>query len=435
MKKYKRMRMLIPAAFAVILLLMAAGICFFAWSVRQDFESGIKSMIGELYEEDPQSAVQMMNWLFEGEQDAAAEKGKEALTAMGYTEKGTEYLYEQSRIYTFSVGMVCAEILAGAALLILFLLMERLREEREEELVRRIRSGDMAPENGGEGQPEEAADGGVQSGGAAQGEQQPESPQYAPTAPEEPEQALEYEIAKLFERLEAEEHYLQEKNLMTQNFIENIAHQIKTPLSCISISLERLLESTEGEARELVRQSLRYTDEIGKLMKRLLDIGRLEAGKVIWHREMFRMADLLEDCAASLEDGTERIMTMRDREAEYYGDYEWLKEAFSNILKNCLEHDASGEKITVSLTQSREGIKIVIRDHGTGITEKDLPYIFDRFYLPEKTGTSHVGIGLNLARLVVEQHFGSVTARNAEGGGAEFTVILPAYSIMKTERI
>ena len=405
MKKYKRMRRLIPAAFAVILLLMAAGTCFFAWSVRQDFESGIKSMIGELYEEDPQSAEQMMNWLFEGERDASAGKGQEALTAMGYTEKGTEYLYEQSRIYTFSVGMICAEILAGAALLILFLRMERLREEREEDLVRRIRSGDMAPETGGEGQPEES------------------------------EQALEYEIAKLFERLEAEEHYLQEKNLMTQNFIENIAHQIKTPLSCISISQERILESTEGEARELARQSLRYTDEIGKLMKRLLDIGRLEAGKVIWHREMFRMADLLEDCAASLENGTERIRVAGDRDAEYYGDYEWLKEAFSNILKNCLEHDPGGEKIIVSLTRSREGVKIVIRDHGTGISEKDLPYIFDRFYLPEKTGTSHVGIGLNLARLVVEQHFGSVTARNAEGGGAEFTVILPAYSIMKTERI
>lgn len=405
MKKYKRMRRLIPAAFAVILLLMAVGTCFFAWSVRQDFESGIKSMIGELYEEDPQSAEQMMNWLFEGERDASAGKGQEALTAMGYTEKGTEYLYEQSRIYTFSVGMICAEILAGAALLILFLRMERLREEREEDLVRRIRSGDMAPETGGEGQPEES------------------------------EQALEYEITKLFERLEAEEHYLQEKNLMTQNFIENIAHQIKTPLSCISISQERILESTEGEARELARQSLRYTDEIGKLMKRLLDIGRLEAGKVIWYREMFRMADLLEDCAASLENGTERIRVTGDRDAEYYGDYEWLKEAFSNILKNCLEHDPGGEKIIVSLTRSREGVKIVIRDHGTGISEKDLPYIFDRFYLPEKTGTLHVGIGLNLARLVVEQHFGSVTARNAEGGGAEFTVILPAYSIMKTERI
>lgn len=421
MKNYKRRRRLIPAVFAVLLLLMAAGTCLFAWGVRQDYEEGLKSMIGRLYEEDPESAEQMMGWLFEGEHGGAVEKGEEALTALGYTDKGAEYLYEQSRLYTFSAGMVCVEILAGIALLILFVWMERLREEREEELVRRIRSGEMAPAASGREQPEETADGGSQSDGAAQ--------------PEEPEQALEYEIAKLFERLEAEEHYLQEKNLMTQNFIENIAHQIKTPLSCISISQERILEGTEGEARELAQQSLRYTDEIGKLMKRLLDIGRLEAGKVIWHREMFRMADLLEDCAASLEDGTERILTMGDREAEYYGDYEWLKEAFSNILKNCLEHDASGEKITASLTQSREGIKIVIRDHGPGISEKDLPHIFDRFYLPEKTGTSHVGIGLNLARLVIEQHFGTVAARNAEGGGAEFTVILPAYSIMKTERI
>ena len=415
MEKYRRMRKRIPAAFAVLLLIMAAGTCFFAWSVRQEYEEGIKSMIGTLYETDAESAEQMMNWLFEGEQDEAAGKGLEALSAMGYTEKGTEYLYEQSRIYTFSVGIVCVEMLAGAALMILFVRMERLREEREEELVRQIRSGDLAL------YPPEETDSGEAGTDVMH--------------PEEPEQALEYEIAKLFERLGAEEHYLQEKNRMTQGFIENIAHQIKTPLSCISISQERILEETNGEARELAQQSLRYTDEIRKLMRRLLDIGRLEAGKVIWHRETFQMAELLEDCAASLEDGSERIQILGDTDTDYYGDYEWLKEAFANILKNCLEHDFGGEKITALITQSREGVKIVIRDHGTGISEKDLPYIFDRFYLPEKTGTSHVGIGLNLARLVVEQHFGSVIARNAEGGGAEFTVLLPAYSIMKTERI
>ena len=320
--------------------------------------------------------------------------------------------------------------------LILFLRMERLREEREEDLVRRIRSGDMAPETGSEGQPEKPADGGAQvrrgGSGRAAARKVPGTLRRSRRNRSRRWSMRSRSCLSVWRR---REHYLQEKNLMTQNFIENIAHQIKTPLSCISISQERILESTEGEARELARQSLRYTDEIGKLMKRLLDIGRLEAGKVIWHREMFRMADLLEDCAASLENGTERIRVTGDRDAEYYGDYEWTVERCVNILKNCLEHDPGGEKIIVSLTRSREGVKIVIRDHGTGISEKDLPYIFDRFYLPEKTGTLHVGIGLNLARLVVEQHFGSVTARNAEGGGAEFTVILPAYSIMKTERI
>lgn len=141
MKNYKRRKRLIPAVFAVLLLLMAAGTCLFAWEVRQDYEEGLKSMIGRLYEEDPESAEQMMGWLFEGERGSAVEKGEEALTALGYTDKGAEYLYEQSRLYTFSAGMVCVEILMGIALLILFVWMERLREEREEELVRRIRSG------------------------------------------------------------------------------------------------------------------------------------------------------------------------------------------------------------------------------------------------------------------------------------------------------
>lgn len=131
--------------------------------------------------------------------------------------------------------------------------------------------------------------------------------------------------------------------------------------------------------------------QIQDLLRKILDIGRMEAGKVIWHREKFIIGELLDECRVSLEDGPERIETEGDLQAEYWGDYEWLKEAFSNILKNCLEHDSGPEKIRVSVTAVDEGIKVVIRDHGPGFHPDDLPHIFDRFYLPERMKKSQIG--------------------------------------------
>jgi signal transduction histidine kinase len=173
-------------------------------------------------------------------------------------------------------------------------------------------------------------------------------------------------------------------------------------------------------------------------MKRLLDIAGLEAGKILMHRERISLGSLLEECRAEFPDGAKRIFISmageQERTGEYYGDPEWLKEVFCNILKNALEHSGGDEPVEVTGWRTEEGIKIAIRDHGKGISEADLPHIFDRFYPVGEEKHSHTGIGLNLAKLIIEKHFGTIKADNYENGGAVFSIVLPDYGL-KNEKI
>lgn len=358
-------------------------------------------VIGKIYEKSPEICEEIIPYMFEKNVNRDdVEKGRQAMVVLGYTEKGAYYLYQNmgwGRIYLTSLFFQAAT----ATLLFWLLLRLRKKKEKEENLlvqdIRRIRN----------------------QGGTL------ERKRYGFCG-----EAVTAEISKVLGTLQAKEKYLVEKNKRTQMFIENIAHQIKTPLSCVSLSMDFMLEEAEGKRKDRIVQSFQYLESIEVLMKRLLDIGRLEAGKIMMHKEAICMEGLLEECIEALPDGKERILLRTEGSGEvYYGDYEWLKEAFSNILKNCLEHDKSEEGIVVSLSETAEGMKIRIRDHGKGISEKDLPYIFDRFYIPEEAKSSHTGIGLNLAKLVVEKHFGTVKAMNHEEGGAVFSVVLPAYAL------
>ena len=86
------------------------------------------------------------------------------------------------------------------------------------------------------------------------------------------------------------------------------------------------------------------------------------------------------------------------------------------------------------VSRNAEGIKVTVRDRGPGISPQDLPFIFDRFYLPEHVKKSHSGIGLNLAKLIIEKHFGVFHAANHEQGGAVFTIVLPVFAL-KNEKL
>lgn len=244
-------------------------------------------------------------------------------------------------------------------------------------------------------------------------------------------QALEAKISEL-EQTRMQDDYVKEQNRRMQNFIENMAHQIKTPISRVFSSLymmEEGLEEPEKKAR--INECYAHLDSINLLMKRLMDIGRLEAGKVIFKKEKIKLDELMEDVVRSCCEDVERVnITFEaDMEMTYYGDYELLKEAFMNIVINAFEHDKSDKPLQIVCTCDGEQLRISVRDHGVGLSEKDIPNLFDRFYTPEKTKATHTGIGLNLAKLIFEGHFGSIYVSNHAEGGAVFHVILPVYAL------
>lgn len=244
-------------------------------------------------------------------------------------------------------------------------------------------------------------------------------------------QRLEERIREL-EKTQSKEEYLREQNQKIQNFIENVAHQIKTPLSRVFSSLyiiEENLEHREQKAR--IEECYSHLESVSGLMKRLIDIGRLEAGKVIFQKEEFDLRMLVDEVVRNCVGETGKVQTNFASEENmlYHGDYEWLGEALKNIVKNGLEHDKSGIPLEIICVRDEEQIRITVRDHGPGLNQKDIPNLFDRFYIPEEVKANHTGIGLNLAKLIVEGHFGMIYVQNHAEGGAVFNIILPLYSL------
>ena len=391
-----------------ILLLIGIG-CLPYFFIQKSFMTLQQNVIGKLYERDPRLCEETVLYMFD--KDAFRKptiEGKNAMIALGYTQKGTFYLFQNSGWSRIFLSALTAQLLLALILFYRMFCLRRQRAAEEDALTLAIRNA--------KAEDKQLSVGSCRFFG----------------------EGLLYEISDALGLLRAKEQFLQKKNQHTQMFIENIAHQIKTPLSCISISLDLVLEEAAQTQKERILECFGYLNSIETLMKRLLDIGRLEAGKIILHKEPLQMEQLFEECKNILPEGDTRIRIVSEGTAHrmnpYYGDYEWLKEAFSNILKNCLEHDASSQPILVTLSETAEGIKITIRDHGPGIAPEDLPYIFDRFYIPKYQKKSHSGIGLNLAKLIIEKHFGVFHASNHEDGGAVFSVVLPVY-VLKNEKL
>ena len=170
---------------------------------------------------------------------------------------------------------------------------------------------------------------------------------------EEQEQLLsQIEILK---EIAAKDKYIEKQNTRTQNFIENISHQIKTPISRISSSLYLVEEEIEKEASKArIKECYMHLDTVDKLMKRLMSIGRLEAGKVIFNKSKIDFAELLEDAANCSSEGNGKIDIVfeLDKTIEYYGDYQWIKEGLINIISNALEYDQSGIPLQIKCKNS-----------------------------------------------------------------------------------
>lgn len=251
-------------------------------------------------------------------------------------------------------------------------------------------------------------------------------------------ESYEKEIKDLSCRLEKAERegkgyqtFLEKKEKQIQEFIENISHQIKNPLSCISVAMDTAMERHDFDE---LNAAFMYVDKIKELLKRLLTIGRLEAGKILFHYEDVDLEDYLYEAAEEVKSrGRNCIFTVNKEEREpfvWHLDLEWIEEAIWNILNNCIEHTGEHNLIKIELQINREAAVLSISDDGKGIEEEDLPYIFDRFYTAGKPDYSHTGIGLNLTKLIIEKHHASIRVWNrVESGETEFVIIFPRHML------
>ncbi|CDA40149.1 putative uncharacterized protein [Lachnospira eligens CAG:72] len=239
---------------------------------------------------------------------------------------------------------------------------------------------------------------------------------------------LDTENQQLKKKQKADERFLVERNEKLQNFTENIAHQIKTPLTALSLALDRLEES--GENRELLERCFEQIERIRSFISKLMTISRMEAGKIIMTEQDINVNSMLCDVVNQLPKNDCNItVECDDKDYCINADEEWIREAFINIIQNSSE---LCDKVEVKAACRDDKCIVNIKDNGSGFEEDRIPYVFDRFETTGSAAAGHAGIGLNLSRLIIEAHHGTVDVRNNEDGkGAVIRVQIPRYVLKR----
>ncbi len=214
--------------------------------------------------------------------------------------------------------------------------------------------------------------------------------------------------------------------------ISDISHQLKTPIAALNIYNGILQQETADAAtvREFTSLSEQELDRIESLVQSLLKMARLDAGAITLERSPENVLDLLEHIKRQYsfraEQEGKEIVLEGDEQTVFSCDRTWLTEAIGNLVKNALDHTAQGDRILVRWQQSPCFTQITVEDTGSGIHSEDLYHIFKRFYRSRfSKDTQGVGLGLPLAKSIVEAHQGSIEVHSKLGQGTAFTINFP----------
>lgn len=237
---------------------------------------------------------------------------------------------------------------------------------------------------------------------------------------------LRAEIYKMTVRLREQSDLLKKDKLRLSDFLADVSHQIRTPLTSMNI-LVSLLEKpdlTLHRRLEITQELYELLSRIDWLITALLKISKLDAGTITFRKDNIPLAELISKASLPIQipmelRGQELIVKA---EGEICGDEAWNCEAVGNILKNCMEHTPEGGRITVHAAENTLYSEIIISDNGCGISKEDLPHIFERFYKGKSSDSGSFGIGLALARMIITGQNGTVKAESPAGGGARFTI-------------
>lgn len=214
---------------------------------------------------------------------------------------------------------------------------------------------------------------------------------------------------------------IQAKNNFAEN-LSNIAHQIRTPLTAISLSLQMAAPACDENRTKQIQNQLR---RLTRLQEALLILSRLDVGALLLQKNEVDVFTVLVLAADNLQELALRFGAPIDipecGEMAITADLEWTMEALINLMKNCLEH-SNGSRVCCSYTQNPLYTEIRIQDKGTGFARQDIPHLFERFYRGQNAGEGGIGIGLALAKEIIERQNGTLQARNAPGGGALFEI-------------
>ncbi len=233
------------------------------------------------------------------------------------------------------------------------------------------------------------------------------------------------------ERLESALKDLQDEKINLKDIINDISHQLKTPLSAL-IAYNDILKNHENMDVETKSKFIEMTseqlDRMDWLITTLLKYARIESNAVSYNKEMIPLSESIRYAIAPLklsaDNKNQNIELDINSEGYYFHDKKWIAESLSNIIKNAIEHTDINGKIKITLEETPMSISITISDNGEGIEKTELKNIFKRFYKGKNSiNPKSIGIGLSLSKKIIEAHGGSITAESDLGKGTSFNII------------
>lgn len=215
-----------------------------------------------------------------------------------------------------------------------------------------------------------------------------------------------------------------------KNLADNMAdlsHQLKTPAASIGLTLSLLKKKAwDEETKQDIGRMEGQVGHLQHLVGSMLTLSRLDAGVLELEEKEFDLEEMLVDAVQPfVRQMEEKGICFGIQGADgisLSGDFEWCSEAFGNIIKNCVEHTPEQGNISIACRDNPIYTEIVIQDSGRGFDEADLPHLFERFYRGAGFSKDSAGIGLALAKSIIEKENGTVTAKNTETGGAGFYI-------------
>ena len=240
---------------------------------------------------------------------------------------------------------------------------------------------------------------------------------------------LKNEIYRTTVRLREQSERSRQDKINLKNSISDISHQIKTPLTSISVMLDRISNDRDMSndiKRKLLTDVKHSSNYIISLVQSLLTLSRLDADSITMKHEDVSVGELLGMCRerteilAELGEVTVKVQDCGNISLKC--DKKWMSEAITNILKNCIEHTPSGGYVTMSASQNKLFTEITVRDTGNGIPKNELPHIFERFYNGSCSDENSVGIGLSLAKTIIEKNNGYISVKSNVNEGSCFSL-------------
>lgn len=236
------------------------------------------------------------------------------------------------------------------------------------------------------------------------------------------------ELARAFNDMAAQ---LAAVDRMRRDLVANVSHELRTPISALRARLENLVDGVEEAEPELLRSMLEQTERLGRLVTQLLDLSRLESGVVPLRREVLDAAGVLDAVAAEarLHAPDRRIdVVVEPPDLEVAIDPDRMHQVLANLTANALRFGPPERPVRLAARGIDGGVELSVTDEGPGIPEAEVDQVFERFYRADSTrpsGSGGAGLGLSIARWIVDLHRGHIHAEPNEPSGCSMVVRLP----------